>query len=72
MINVLRVVDYMWKEFYDGSTPNWMKPIYDELISDDTSLSVRIFLTKVILNRPEIFSQATMWGQCLIKYLSLK
>lgn len=71
MINLLRVIDYMHSEFYDGKTPTWMKPIYDELMSDDTPLSVRIFLTKIILNRPLIFNQATMWGQCLIKYLLL-
>lgn len=72
MINLLRVIDYMQKEFYDGTTPSWMKPIFDELISNDIPLSVRILLTKVILNRPEIFTQSSMWGQCLMKYLCLK
>ena len=52
MVNMLRVIDYMYQQFYDGSTPTWMKPIYDELIQDDIPLSVRILLTKIILNRP--------------------
>jgi hypothetical protein len=72
MVNMLRVIDYMYGEFYDGSTPTWMKPIYDELIQEDVVLSVRIFLTKLMLNRPEIFNQAAMWGQCIVKYLCLK
>jgi len=28
-----------------------MKPLYDELSDDETPLSIRILLTKIILNR---------------------
>ncbi len=32
---MLRVIDYLYQQFYDGSTPIWMKPFFDELMSDD-------------------------------------
>lgn len=28
MINILRVIDYLHKEFYDGKTEVWKEPIY--------------------------------------------
>ncbi len=61
MINLLRVIDYMQEKFFDGNLPGWMKPIYDELSSDMCPLSVRILLTKLIINRPNIFTQ-NMWA----------
>jgi len=69
MVNLLRVVDFLHENFYDGKTPIWMKSIYEELVNDQTKISVRILLTKLIINRPNIFSQET-WAQCLIIYLS--
>lgn len=61
MINLLRVIDYMHAKFYDGTQASWMKPIYEELVSDMCPLSTRILLTKLIINRPNIFTQA-IWG----------
>ena len=70
MINLLRVIDHLHLKFYDGTQPGWMGPIYEELNSDFCPLSIRILLTKLILNRPNIFTQS-MWGEVLLKYLTL-
>lgn len=71
MINLLRVIDFMHEKFYDGTLPGWMKPIHDELSGDNCPLAVRILLTKLIINRPKIFTQ-TIWAEILLKYLNLK
>ena len=70
MISLLRVLDHLHSKFYDGSQPGWMKPIYEELSSDSCPLSIRILLTKLILNRPNIFTQS-IWAEVLLKYLVL-
>lgn len=61
----------MHEKFYDGTLPGWMKPIHEELVSDTCPLSIRILLTKLIVNRPEVFTQ-NIWAEALLKYLSLK
>jgi hypothetical protein len=48
-----------------------MKPLHDELSSESCPLAIRILLTKLILNRPLIFSQ-TIWAEVLLRYLALK
>jgi hypothetical protein len=70
MINLLRVVDYLHVSFYDGTQPGWMGPIYKELDREDCPLSLRLFLIKLIINRPNIFTQH-VWASVLIKYLVL-
>lgn len=62
MINLVRIVDFMaWKFQHPDSTPGWMEPIYNELKNDECPLAVRILLTKLILNRPKIFTQ-NIWA----------
>ena len=70
MVNLLRVIDHLHSKFFDGTQPGWMKPLYEELCSDDCPLAIRILLTKLILNRPNIFTQA-IWAEILLKYLIL-
>lgn len=71
MINLLRVVDYLSTTFPDP-TPTWMKPIENYLSSYNISLAERILLIKLILNRPSIFNQSSIWAGHLLNYLSLK
>jgi len=71
MLNLLRVVDFMHKMFLDPQ-PTWMKPIDNYLSDSNCSLAERIFLIKLILNRPTIFFQADIWAKHLLYYLSLK
>lgn len=70
MVNLLRVIDHLHARFYDGTQPGWMKPIFEELSSDACPLAVRILLTKLVLNRPNIFTQS-IWAEVLLKYLTL-
>ena len=70
MVNLLRVIDYLYGKFFDGNKPGWMNPIYAELEKDSCPLALRIFLTKLIINRPNIFAQLE-WGEILLKYMSL-
>lgn len=71
MINLLRVIDFMHEKFYDGTLPGWMKPIYDELSTEGCPLAIRILLTKLVVNRPGIFTQG-IWPEVLLRYLTLK
>jgi hypothetical protein len=71
MTNLLRVIDHLKNNFNDdGSLPSWMKPIIDKLDQQDCPLSIRIFLTKLIINRPNVFTQET-WAKHLLTYLAL-
>jgi hypothetical protein len=71
MINLLTVIDHMHSHFPDGGTSQWMEPIYEELTSDTLPIAVRVFLIKLILNRPNIFTQE-IWMTELLKYIGLK
>ena len=59
----LRVVDYLDKTFRPVPTaegaprplPSWMSEMLQKLSDAATPLNVRLFLTKVILNRPAVF-----------------
>jgi hypothetical protein len=71
MVNLLTVIDHMHTYFSDGGMPQWMESIYEELTSETLPIAVRVFLIKLILNRPNIFTQE-IWMTELLKYLGLK
>ena len=70
MLKLLRVVDYLNATFPDPS-PSWMGSISNYLGKPNISLAERILLIKLILNRPNLFTQASMWAPHLLNYLSL-
>lgn len=57
MQEILRVIDHMTEKFpiRGPNMPVWMRLILEELQRYDISLSVRIFLIKIILNKSELF-----------------
>lgn len=71
MVNLLRVVDFMHTNFPEPN-PGWMKQIDNYLSENSCSLAERIFLIKLILNRPAIFDKADVWAKHLLTYLSAK
>lgn len=70
MVNLLRVIDFLHTTFPEP-VPGWMKPI-DMYLMGNISLAERILLIKLILNRPNIFTQADLWTKHLLAYLSDK
>ena len=71
MVNMLRLVDFLNITFPDP-VPGWMGAISRYLSKEGISLGERILLIKLILNRPEIFSQPMLWAPHLLDYLALK
>lgn len=71
MVNLLTLIDHVQSHFSDGGMPIWMESIYEELTQENLPISVRVFLIKLVLNRPNVFTQE-LWLAELLKYLGLK
>ncbi|KAF9135211.1 hypothetical protein BGW39_004143 [Mortierella sp. 14UC] len=39
----------------EGSMPSWMRDMYKKMIDQKTSLNIRLFLAKIVVNMPEAF-----------------
>ncbi|KAL3667954.1 hypothetical protein V7S43_006831 [Phytophthora oleae] len=70
MIPLLRVLVQMkvdfggsWKE---NSMPGWMKKIFDVIVDPSTNLNVRLFLAKVVLNAPDVFTMHSSSWLCAV------
>ncbi|KAH7476855.1 DNA-dependent protein kinase catalytic subunit [Phytophthora ramorum] len=66
MMPLLRVLMQMKTDFGSNwgekAMPGWMKKIFDVIIDPSTGLAVRLFLAKVVVNVPEVFSvYASSW-----------
>jgi DNA-dependent protein kinase catalytic subunit len=58
MTTVLRTIEYLTSTFKapdQNVMPSWMQEIHKKLDDDDTHPNARIFLAKIIVNRPSIF-----------------
>jgi DNA-dependent protein kinase catalytic subunit len=56
MSSILNIIDYLSKSFKtDKDMPSWMIEIHNKFANDETHLNVKIFLAKIIINRPSIF-----------------
>ncbi|KAF9439193.1 hypothetical protein BGZ76_009365 [Entomortierella beljakovae] len=52
----------------ESTMPSWMKDIHRKLTNPNTSLNIRLFLAKVIINMPEAFEMyAHSWVRPLMK-----
>ncbi|KAL8000663.1 putative serine/threonine-protein kinase ATM [Plasmopara halstedii] len=74
MIPLLRVLVQMKTEF--GSNwnakvmPGWMQRIFDVIVDLSTGLNIRLFLAKVVLNVPSVFSTySSLWLPAVMKAL---
>ncbi|KAG6961737.1 hypothetical protein JG687_00007536 [Phytophthora cactorum] len=60
MIPLLRVLVQMKTDFgsswSEKTMPGWMKKIFDVIVDPSTGLNVRLFLAKVVLNIPDVFT----------------
>lgn len=71
MIPLLRVMILMKDEFganWDSkSMPSWMQKIFNVVANSLTELNIRLFLVKMVLNVPELFTlYAPMWLEKII------
>jgi DNA-dependent protein kinase catalytic subunit len=48
--------------------PSWMQELYDKMSSPDTHINIRLFIAKLIINRPQVFEP---FGEHWWKPLSL-
>ena len=59
MVTVLRVIDYMTVKFIHPSSsspmPGWMAQIHDSLNNVHSAITGRLFLVKLLMNRPAVF-----------------
>eukprot|EP01080_Neovahlkampfia_damariscottae_P000233 gene233-4479_t len=71
----LHVIDRLVALFpLDKSTlPTWMNELHHIYVNEDTSLNVKLFITKLILNRPNIFEvYSSYWFEPLVSLASSK
>ncbi|POM68244.1 Hypothetical protein PHPALM_15621, partial [Phytophthora palmivora] len=66
MIPLLRVLMQMKTDFGSSwskqTMPGWMKKIFDVLVDTSAALNVRLFLVKMVLDVPDVFSMyASSW-----------
>ncbi|KAK1939194.1 DNA-dependent protein kinase catalytic subunit [Phytophthora citrophthora] len=70
MIPLLRVLVQMKADFGGSwninSMPGWMKKIFDVIVDPFTNLNVRLFLAKVVLNVPDVFTMYSSSWLCAV------
>ncbi|KRW98378.1 Protein kinase-like domain [Pseudocohnilembus persalinus] len=72
MKTLIKVIDFMNKEFKDQSN-EWGSHLLYVLENDQTTLSVRILLLKLLINRNQYFKpQSEKWFKPLLYYISLQ
>ncbi|KAG7379378.1 hypothetical protein PHYPSEUDO_008698 [Phytophthora pseudosyringae] len=74
MIPLLRVLMQMKIDFgsswSETSMPGWMKKIFDVIVDPSTALNVRLFLAKVVLNVPDVFTMySSSWLRAVMEAL---
>jgi DNA-dependent protein kinase catalytic subunit len=74
MIPLLRVLLQMKSDFESNwdekKMPGWMKKIFDVIVNPSTALNVRLFLAKVVLNVPDVFTTyASAWLRAVMETL---
>jgi hypothetical protein len=72
---MLRLIDHLNLHFSSDGTaanpPSWVS-LLQRMFQDHTALNYRIFLLKLLMNRPEIFKQyREIFAQYLLEYLGL-
>jgi DNA-dependent protein kinase catalytic subunit len=75
MFNMLDMIDDMYAKFGDALhssefMPVWMTELHNKMARADTPLNVRLFITKLIMNKPETFERfASDWFAPLCRVL---
>lgn len=72
MVPLLRVLVVMKNEFganwTSASMPGWMHKMYSVVANSLTELNIRLFLVKVVLNAPELFTlHASAWLEKVVE-----
>lgn len=72
MVTILRLIDHMHKQFGNSwsttEMPKWMKEIHSKCVNATTHINIKLFLVKLVINRPEIFAPyASAWFRPLVQ-----
>lgn len=75
MGTIMETIDKMSTQFplQEAVMPAWMSALLEEVKKDNVSLSTRIFIIKVVLNKAQIFEKySSQWFEVLVEYARLK
>ncbi|CAG9330104.1 unnamed protein product [Blepharisma stoltei] len=59
LLEVIEKMEMLFSETWGNDMPQWMQCLHGDLCNPNNSLSVKLFLIKIILNRPKTFEK---WG----------